>query len=299
MTQPPLPSMPAAQKSEKKTTRTPPPQYDHFTTFVNSWLLPVTSVRLAESNREGTYTWCTRWWMHRSVSVRFAHLHRAFELARRGQSISTFMLGHVDPHMKWILDAANGPLHRCTRAKHVALPPLSAEPVPPGKFPTLHPAPEEKNEDGDGSEKKKPPPVRYSDVGAFVNQWLLPVTAVRIVGQNREGTYTWCPCWWEHLSVVIRFAALHKSFEAARVSDDLSRMSSLFVKDIDPQMRYILDASKGPLYACTPTRHIQTPGLACAESPWGWFDLPGEDTAVEDLGFGPDFRLLATFEESP
>ncbi len=51
-----------------------PPQYRHFTDFVTTWLLPTINVRLAEANRENTYTWCERWWAHRAVAVRFGAL---------------------------------------------------------------------------------------------------------------------------------------------------------------------------------------------------------------------------------
>ncbi|MFI7192095.1 DUF4913 domain-containing protein [Nocardia nova] len=294
MTQQPLPNMPARQRKQSK-DKPKPPRYPHFTVFAQQWLLPVVQVRLAENNREGTYTWCQRWWLHRSVAVRIAHLHTAFEAARDKQTMSAYLLEHLDPHMSWILDAANGPLHRCTRARHTALPPLAGTPVPPGKLPRIKakPAP---NDTGNDSDNAKAPALRFTAVEDFVEQWLLPVTAVRIVGQNREGTYTWCPRWWDHGAVVVRFAAIHRMFEAARVSDDKTSMSTLFVRHIDPHMRRILDASKGPLHACTLTHHTPTPGLPSAPAPPGWFDLPGENIAVEDLGFGPDFRLMAAVE---
>ncbi|PPJ35854.1 hypothetical protein C5E45_23920 [Nocardia nova] len=289
MTQPPLPGMPAEPNNEQSGDKPKLPKYAHFTVFAQEWLFPAVQVRLAENNREDTFTWCHRWWLHRSVSVRIAHLHTAFEAARQRHTISDYMLGHVDPHMRWILDAANGPLHRCTRACHVALPPLSADPMPPDALPRIKQNPPTTDKDG----KKPPPPLRFTAVADFVTQWLLPITAVRTVGQNREGTYTWCPRWWEHPSVVVRFGGIHRVFEAARVSDDPTSMSSLFVRQIDPHMRHILDASKGPLHNCTPTRHTPTPGLSAPWPPPGWFDQPGENIAVEDLGFGPDFRLLA------
>ncbi|MBO0878792.1 MAG: DUF4913 domain-containing protein [Mycobacterium sp.] len=291
MTQQPLPDMPATHDRTQSKKKTKPPKYPHFTLFAQQWLLPVVQARLAENNREGTYTWCQRWWLHRSVAVRIAHLHNAFEAARHNQTMSAYMLEHVDAHMQWILDAANGPLHRCTRARHVALPALIGEPVPAGTLPRSSANPGANLTDTGADKKTRP--LRFTALEDFVDQWLLPVTAVRIVGLNREGTYTWCSRWWEHGSVVVRFAAIHRMFEAARTSQDKTSMSKLFVRHIDPHMRRILDASKGPLHACTATHHIPTPGLPSEPSPPGWFDLPGEGIAVEDLGFGPDFRLLA------
>ncbi|MFE3757924.1 DUF4913 domain-containing protein [Nocardia tengchongensis] len=268
-----------------------PPAFSDFVAFGEKWLFPFVTVRLAEANREQTYTWCAQWWRHRPVAVRIAHLHSAFEASRRSQSggaISTFLLSHIDAHMRIILDAANGPLHRCTRTKHTALPSLSAQPVPPGWFgPPRNPRPV----NGDGQARKTKPP-RFAHYSTFVDQWLLPVTAVRVAANHREGQYTWCRQWWAHHSVAVRFAALHAVFEAARVAEDKTAMSSLFVSHIDPHMRLILDAAQGPLHRCTPDRHIPQPGLPADRPPTGWFPLIASAGATEDLGFGPDFRLL-------
>ena len=288
MIAPPLPNMPTATKKPAGK----PPQYSNFVDFTEQWLLPVISVRLDERIREGTWTWCRQWWCHRAASVRFAQLHRAFEQARRRGTISGFLLEHVDPHMRLILDASKGPLHRCSRAHHQHLPALPWDPVPPGHFgPAIsRPAPQAKKDDGD----PKATPPRFVDFVAFTEQWLLPRISVRLTGQNREGTYTWCRSWWSHTAVAVRFAAIHKMFEAARTSDDDAMMSSLFVRHIDPHIKLILDAAQGPLYACTPNQHDPTPSLPHTAMPPAWFDTPGESVAVEDLGFGPDFRLLAT-----
>ncbi|MFE3003185.1 DUF4913 domain-containing protein [Nocardia sp. NPDC059246] len=268
-----------------------PPAYTDFVTFGEKWLFPFVTVRLAEANREQTYTWCAQWWRHRPVSVRIAHLYSAFEASRRSQSggaISAFLLSHIDAHMRIILDAANGPLHRCTRTKHTALQSLSADPVPPGWFgpPKLPPS-----ANGDGNEPKTKPP-RFTHYSAFVDRWLLPVTAVRVAANHREGQYTWCRQWWAHHGVAVRFAALHAVFEAARITEDRTAMSTLFASHIDPHMRVILDAAQGPLHRCTPTRHVPQPGLPFGAVPAAWFESPGESLPVEELGFGPDFRVL-------
>lgn len=270
-----------------------PPQFRHFTDFAEKWLLPTISVRLAESNRENTYTWCRRWWAHRAVAVRVAHLHSAFETQRRaatGTSLSTYLTSHVDPHFKVILDAANGPLHRCTRSTHVAAPSLPFDPVPPSWG--QHALTRRTAREATNQPDKKPPPPRYSHYSEFVQQWLLPVTSVRIAANSREGQYTWCRQWWRHQAVAVRFAGLHAGFEAARNTDDPSAMSTLFVRHIDPHLRLILDAANGPLYRCTPDQHVDTPGLPSAATPAAWFGAPGARTPVEHLGFGPDFRAL-------
>lgn len=266
-----------------------PPSYIHFTEFAERWLFPFISVRLAEANRENTYTWCSKWWAHRPVAVRIAHLHSAFEAQRRartGNGFSAFVLSHVDAHLKIILDAANGPLYRCTRTSHIATPSLPFDPVPAGYFKPAQPT-----EDADGKQKKGPPP-RFAHYSDFVQEWLLPVTAVRIAANNREGQLTWCRQWWRHHGVTVRFAGLHKVFEAARRAEDKTAMSSLFVRHIDPHLRHVLDAANGPLFRCTPDAHIDTPGLPAAPVPAAWFGALGAKTTVERLGFGPDFRAF-------
>ncbi|MFE9328253.1 DUF4913 domain-containing protein [Nocardia sp. NPDC052278] len=268
----------------------PPPRYPNFVTFAESWLLPVITLRMAEANREGTNTWCTSWWKHRAVSVRIAHLHPAFEAARArtdGAAISSYLLQHVDPHFRVILDAAHGPLHRCTRTKHVALPSLPFDSVPPGWFGLATASQSHSSEDPD-----EPPALRYTSFVDFVEQWLLPVISVRLAGANREGNLTWCRQWWRHRAVAVRFAALHATFEAARRSEDGSAMSSLFVHHIDPQFRVILDAANGPLYRCSPTEHSDVPSLPFSTVPRAWFGLLGIPVPVEDAGFGPDFRTF-------
>ncbi|MFX0574667.1 DUF4913 domain-containing protein [Nocardia nepalensis] len=279
---------PRAAASGKPKGPPQPPVYQHFTEFADVWLLPMINVRLAEANRDNTYTWCREWWRHRAVSVRIAHLHNAFEASRRsraGSAISSYVLGHVDAHFHVILDAANGPLYRCTRSEHNTVPSLSADPVPANWF---GPKPAPVRATGSGSETK-PLFAHYSD---FVTEWLLPVIAVRITANNREGHYTWCRQWWRHHSVALRFAAIHASFEAARRADDKTAMSSLFVGHIDRHMRVILDAAQGPLHLCTPQRHIELTGLPNSAIAPAWFGVEGTTTPIERLGFGPDFRAM-------
>ncbi|SUE28934.1 Uncharacterised protein [Nocardia farcinica] len=272
-----------------------PPAYGHFTEFTDRWLLPLITVRLSEANREHTYTWCSQWWMHRGVAVRIAHLHNAFEAQRRARTangLSTFLLSHLDAHFTVILDAANGPLHRCTRTSHLPTPSLPFDPVPPGWFKrSTPPRPSPADTAGRPGEQKKP--LLFGHYSDFVQQWLLQVTAVRIASNSREGQYSWCRQWWRHHSVAVRFAALHAIFEAARHAEDKTAMSTLFVRHIDPHLRYILDAANGPLHRCSPDQHVDIPGLPANPVPTAWFGIPGAMTPIERLGFGPDFRAFA------
>ncbi|WP_051027275.1 DUF4913 domain-containing protein [Nocardia higoensis] len=293
---------PTANTSNTGKKKPRKPAYPHFTAFAEKWLLPLISVRLSHGQRDGTYTWCAHWWVHRPVSVRIAHLHSAFE-ASRGSAASSYVTGHVDAHLRTILDAAKGPLHRCTPTEHIPTPSLPFEPVPDEWFTRPRttgekaaPAGNASSSDSvadDGDNTKKPPPPRFSHYASWVQQWLLPVTAVRIAAQQREGTYTWCSRWFDHHGVAVRFALLHAAFEAAVISKDHTAMSNLFVRQIDPTMRVILDAAHGPLHRCTPADHLHLPGLPTARVPHHWFGPPGARTPIERAGFGPDFRAFA------
>ncbi|OBA63807.1 hypothetical protein A5780_00605 [Nocardia sp. 852002-20019_SCH5090214] len=277
-------TIPATPAGSRQTRKVAAPAYPDFVAFAEQWLFPFITVRLAEANREHTWTWCSQWWRHRAVSVRIAHLHRAFEAMRADMNaagLSTFILHHLDPHFRVILDAANGPLHRCTRTKHVALPSLSCEPVPAGWF---------KSPAGPATKSGDTKPYRFGHYADFVEQWLLPVTAVRIAANHREDQNTWCRRWWDHRSVAVRFASLHVVFEAARVAEDRSAMSTLFVSHIDPHFRYVLDAANGPLHGCTPDQHTPETGLPAADVPTNWFATLDNGMSVDELGFGPDFR---------
>ena len=48
--------------------------------------------------------------------------------------MSSLFVRHIDPHMRHILDAANGPLHRCTPDLHIDSPGLDWAPVPANWF---------------------------------------------------------------------------------------------------------------------------------------------------------------------
>lgn len=139
------------------------------------------------------------------------------------------------------------------------------------------------------SGKAQHPPLAYpGGVGDWVEDWLLPVVAVRLTTGHREGTYTWCRTWWAHPGVAVWLAALHAGWEAARI-DGGAAMSDWLVGRLVPALRWILDAANGPLWRCTPDKHVDIPGLPFIPVPPGWFTTrPG--TADHKRGFGPNFR---------
>ncbi|WP_067666040.1 DUF4913 domain-containing protein [Nocardia miyunensis] len=117
-------------------TPPPPPEFGHFSDWVERWLTQVVSRRLLTGNREGTYSWCAQWWRHTEVCFRLAALHQGWEEARAkgGSAMSGWCVYHLDPQLRVLLDAANGPMWRCTAEHHVGEQTLPSEPVPPAWF---------------------------------------------------------------------------------------------------------------------------------------------------------------------
>ncbi|MCX4098420.1 DUF4913 domain-containing protein [Nocardia sp. alder85J] len=114
----------------------PPPEFEVFHDWVQEWLTQVVSRRLLTGNREGTYTWCAQWWRHTEVCFRLAAMHQGWEEARvkGGSAMSSWCVYHLDPQLRVLLDAANGPLWRCIPDHHVSEQTLPTEPVPAGWF---------------------------------------------------------------------------------------------------------------------------------------------------------------------
>lgn len=139
MTQPPDPNPDGATTADNTSDEAieGSPEFGHYVEFAEQWLFPNIAVRIAGTNREGTYTWCPQWWRHRPVVVRIAALHDAFETAvasTDGSAMSSFFVHHLDPHLRILLDAVNGPMHRCTLDQHSALAPLPHHRAPVGWF---------------------------------------------------------------------------------------------------------------------------------------------------------------------
>ncbi|WP_433600357.1 DUF4913 domain-containing protein [Nocardia sp. CA-135953] len=251
-------------------------KYPTHSTWFESWLVPQIARKLSSGNREGTFTFCAQWWLHTEVSCRMAFLHSAWEasrLSKDGSAMSAWFLHHLDPHLRVVMDAASGPMWRCTPDRHVAIPTLPFQTVPDGSFP---PTPTTSVAD-----------AHYRFHYLWFEDWLAPRVARKLSSGNREGTSTFCAQWWLHTEVACRMAFLHSAWEASRLSKDGSAMSAWFLHHLDPHLRVMMDAASGPMWRCTPDRHVAIPTLPARRIPLGWFATPHLPT---DTGFGPDFR---------
>ena len=100
--------------------------------WVEVWLAPTITRRFGKSG----HTWCAQWWRHQELAVRFHALWRAWEAANHdaGTAPSTWWVHALDPQLRIVLDAATGPLYRCTPAVHASAAPLTTTPPAAGWF---------------------------------------------------------------------------------------------------------------------------------------------------------------------
>lgn len=128
--------------------------------------------------------------------------------------------------------------------------------------------------EGDHGEAQPVPP-RFNDVGEWVEQWFVQVIAGPYSRNESAGSRTWCPLWWKHKAVVIPLSALHRAWEAARASEDDSAMSAWWVQHAHSHVRWLCDATAGPMYRCSPDhhegRHFPDESLHTIPAPPGWF----------------------------
>lgn len=122
---------------------------------------------------------------------------------------------------------------------------------------------------------------RFDDVGEWVEQWLVHVIAGSYSRNESAGSRTWCSLWWKHKSVVIPLSALHRAWESARASEDDSAMSAWWVHHAHPHLRWLCDATAGPMYRCSPAHHFADENLKVIPAPTGWFG-PVEETEDDE-----------------
>jgi hypothetical protein len=79
--------------------------------FVTEYLAVIIRRRL---NR-ATQVWCPEWWRHPEAIARLAALWRAFEYLSTdpAMGMSTWWLGHADPHLRSLMDPEFGPFALC------------------------------------------------------------------------------------------------------------------------------------------------------------------------------------------
>ena len=106
----------------------------------------------------------------------------------------------------------------------------------------------------------------YSHAEEWVHDWLL-----RTVRRAEGGIFRWCPWWWKHREAVERLDALWKSWEQARVSDDLSTMNAWWRDHFDPQWA-ALTSQEGPFRLCNSRKHDEVRPLSAEPTPPGYWD---------------------------
>jgi Domain of unknown function (DUF4913) len=107
------------------------PHFPHVEMWVTEHLSPIIQRRLG-----GRLTWCPRWWAHAEAISRLIALWRAWEKARLEGPVamSDWWLNHLDPHLRILLSATEGPFADCGPDGHVDLAPLPSEPAPDGHW---------------------------------------------------------------------------------------------------------------------------------------------------------------------
>ncbi|WP_232331698.1 DUF4913 domain-containing protein [Nocardia puris] len=108
--------------------------YDDVAEFVEKYLSQVYRRQVFDS---GDTVWCPRWWMHAEAVTRLDSLRRAWDRHRSNEEtgVSTWLLDHVDPHMRQLFDR-RGTFKFCSaRTGHGhALNPLPLTPPTPASW---------------------------------------------------------------------------------------------------------------------------------------------------------------------
>ncbi|MGW1674602.1 DUF4913 domain-containing protein [Streptomyces sp. NPDC002324] len=95
--------------------------------------------------------------------------------------------------------------------------------------------------------KKKPPPLVFPHVEAFVTDYFAPTYRRKINGSSA----VWCPEWWRHPEALQRITAIWRAWENLR-HDPALGLSTWFLQHADPHMRVLLDPDNGPFNGCSP-----------------------------------------------
>jgi len=101
--------------------------------------------------------------------------------------------------------------------------------------------------DLDGGDEIEP---AYTDLDAWVGDWLLPTVERRVAEGSRGGIY-WCAQWWAHPEGLQRIYALWREWERARVEEG---MSVWWRDHLDPHL-HALCGENGAFVQCSPSKH--------------------------------------------
>ncbi|MEU1965171.1 DUF4913 domain-containing protein [Micromonospora sediminicola] len=108
----------------------PEPAFRNLDEFMRLYLAEVVERRVLSGPKSGIH-WCDRWWAHPEAISRLYAMWREWEKARLDDTMSTWWLHHLDPHLM-AMTTEYGPFAKCEPGRHSE----------PSTLPTL-PAPRE------------------------------------------------------------------------------------------------------------------------------------------------------------
>jgi hypothetical protein len=105
--------------------------------------------------------------------------------------------------------------------------------------------------------------ARYSDVHAFVAEYLCPRWA-RVV-RDPDNAFHWCAKWWDHPVALDRLTALWQAHEVLHAPEPDGRAGTgparWWREHADPTLTALTDPRNGPFAGCGPQRHQLPPAL--------------------------------------
>ncbi|WP_329468749.1 DUF4913 domain-containing protein [Streptomyces sp. NBC_01431] len=121
---------------------------------------------------------------------------------------------------------------------------------------------------GKRKKAKKPPPLVYSNLDAFVSDYLAQIIRRRIPSSSQS----WCDEWWRHPEALSRLAAVWRAWEHLQ-HDPALGMSTWWLHHADPHLRALMHPETGPFAMCKPSKHVRLDPLPLKPAnPLMWLD---------------------------
>lgn len=124
-----------------------------------------------------------------------------------------------------------------------------------------------------GEEEVEAPPLKYTRLDHFVEQYLVHVYARTVATKDTKGV-RWCAEWWRHAEAIARLEAIWRAWESAR-QDPAEGASNWWLSHADPHMR-VLFSEDGPFKFCKDGHEPRMVPLLSTAAPVGMFDVDDE-----------------------